>query len=160
MINDNLDFGIGLTGGNYSGHWINFGVQFDVNYDRRFNSREVKLEVIDVIKEFFRIEKMQFKQSINLNDLEYNIIGLDGVIGIAELKLMNTFDDGTSLYGLDSDGKAIDGGVNGYGFYYPFADDQNVTTDEAVANNILRPSVTPAVFEIRNPNTDIKGKVR
>ncbi len=160
MINDNIDFGIGLSGGNISGHYINFGVEFDVNYDRRFDPKQVKVEVIDEIKKFFDINKMQFKQTINLNDLEYNIIGLDGVIGISKLSLVNQFADNRLLYNLDKDGNAVTNGSVGYGFYYPFADDNNDETNEAVANKILRPSVTPAVFEIRNPNIDIIGKVR
>jgi len=153
IINDNLDFGIGLNGLNISGHYINFGVEFDVNYDRRFNPKEIKVDVIDVIKKFFSIEKMQFKQSINLNDLEYDIIGLDGVIGISELKLTNQFADGRKLYNLDKDGNVVTGGSDGYGFFYDFQND-------GIQNKILRPSVTPSVFEIRNPNTDIIGKVR
>ena len=96
---------------------------------------------------------MQFKQSINLNDLEYDIIGLDGVIGISELKLTNQFADGRKLYNLDKDGNVVSGGSDGYGFFYDFGND-------AIRNKILRPSVTPSVFEIRNPNTDIIGKVR
>ena len=39
----------------------------------------------------------------------------------------------------------------GYGFVYDF------TT--ALQNEIIRPSTTPAVFELRNPNTDIYGRV-
>ena len=95
MINDSLDFGFELQDTIFSAYIINFGVQFEVNYDRRFNPTEVKLNVIDTIKDFFKIEKMQFRQSINLNDLQYNILGLDGVIGIKELKL---FQDGNDEY--------------------------------------------------------------
>ncbi len=164
MINDSLDFGVGLTSSdgitknNFSGHWINFGVRFDVNYDRRFNPAEVKIEVIDVIKDFFKIEKMQFKQSMNLNDLQYEIIGLDGVIGIRELKLFQE-DGTTSLFNYDKSGDTM-GNIEGYGFRYHF-DNLNTEGDEAssILNNIVRPSVEPAVFEIRNPNVDIKGKV-
>ena len=148
MINDNLDFGIGLSGGNFSGHWINFGVEFDINYDRRFNPKETKVDVINVIKDFFKVEKMKFKQPINLNDLEYEIIGLDSVIGIADLKLVQKIGE-RKLWNYDKDGVAD--GTAGYGFFYSFED--------AVSKNILRPSVTPSVFEIRNPNTDIIGKV-
>jgi hypothetical protein len=166
MINDNLDFGVGLLSGisnnvnKFSGHWINFGVQFDVTYDRRFVSTGVKLEVIDVIKEFFKIEKMQFKQSINLNDLEYEIIGLDGVIGIKELKLFQINGD-TELFNYDKNGDVLSAtNTVGYGFKYHF---DNLSTDgdesSSIINKIVRPSVEAAVFEIRNPNTDIQGKV-
>ena len=39
----------------------------------------------------------------------------------------------------------------GYGFKYPF--------EGALQNDIIRPSVTPAVFELREPNNDIYGRV-
>ena len=91
---------------------------------------------------------MKFKQPINLNDLEYEIIGLDSVIGIADLKLVQKIGE-RKLWNYDKDGVAD--GTAGYGFFYSFED--------AVSKNILRPSVTPSVFEIRNPNTDIIGKV-
>ena len=104
MINDQVDFGFTLKDNLFSGYVINFGVSFVVNGDRRFNPTEVKLNVIEVIKDFFKIENMQFRQSINLNDLQYNILGLDGVIGIKELKLFqdgnNEYASGRQLYSL------------------------------------------------------------
>ena len=156
MINDMLDFGFNLKENNtiFSGYFINFGVKFEVNTDRRFNPTDVKVEIIDIIKDFFKIEKMQFRQSINMNDLQYNILGLDGVIGIKELKL---FQEGNGegigsrkLYYYDTKGNII-GDDSNYGFPYSF--------DGAEENGIIRPSMTPAVFELRNPNRDIYGKV-
>ena len=97
---------------------------------------------------------MQFKQSINMSDLQYNILGLDGVIGIKELKL---FQDGNSEYATDrqlyyykADGEVM-GTDSNYGFRYDF--------DNALKDGVIRPSVTSAVFELRNPNQDIYGKV-
>ncbi len=49
-----LDFGFTLNDTLFSGYIINFGVSFVVNYDRRFNPTEVKLNVIDTIKDFLR----------------------------------------------------------------------------------------------------------
>ena len=167
MINDILDFGFALDGTGsdvaFSGHYINFGVNFVINSDRRFNSTDVKLEVIDVIKDFFRIEKMQFRQPINLNDLQYNILSLDGVIGVKELKL---FQNGAelgedsnvsrTLFQLDSDGTSLTN-ETGYGFQYSFGSIED--GGSLSAENIILPPVTPAVFELRNPNRDIYGRV-
>jgi hypothetical protein len=154
MINDIVDFGFTTNSNLFSGYIINFGVRFLVNYDRRFNPTEVKINVIDVIKDFFKIEKMQFRQSINMNDLQYNILALDGVVGIRELKL---FQDGNSdyaagrqLYYYKGDGEVI-GTDSNYGFQYNF--------DDALQDGIYRPSVSPSVFELKNPNQDIYGKV-
>ena len=164
MINDALDFGFATQDGTaFSGYKINFGVNFVINSDRRFNSTDVKLEVMDTIKDFFRIEKMQFRQPINLNDLQYNILSLDGVIGIKELKL---FQNGAelgedsevsrTLFQLDSDGTSLTGEA-GYGFQYSFGSIED--GGSLSAENIILPPVTPAVFELRNPNRDIYGRV-
>jgi hypothetical protein len=155
MINDIVDFGFTLNDILFSGYIINFGVRFVVNYDRRFNPTEVKLNVIDTIKRFFKVEKMLFRQSININDLQYNILSLDGVIGINELTLFQDgkpgeYAEGRQLYYYKGDGEII--GVDStYGFQYNF--------DNALQDGIYRPSVSPAVFELKNPNQDIYGKV-
>ena len=154
MINDALDFGFDTNGILFSGYFINFGVKFTVNADRRFNSSDVKIQVIDTIKDFFKIEKMQFRQTINLNDLQYNILGLEGVIGIKELELFQDGGDaGTDnrkfyYYAANAD---VIGTDSNYGFQYIFG---NATED-----GIVKPSITPSVFELRNPDADIYGKV-
>ena len=154
LINDQLDFGYTINDTIFSGYHINFGVKFQVNSDRRINSTQVKLDVIDVIKDFFKIDKMQFRQSINLNDLQYNILGLEGVIGIKELRLFQRGNDigvNRNLVYYRADGTLSNNGESGYGFEYNF---QN-----ALVDGVIRPSVTPAVFELKNSNKDIYGKV-
>jgi len=154
MINDQVGFGFTLNDTLFSGYVVNFGVRFVVNYDRRSNPTEVKLNVIQVIKDFFKIEKMQFGQAINMNDLQYNILGLDGVIGIKELKLFqdgnNEYASGRKLYYYKGDGEVI-GTDSNYGFKYNF--------DNALRDGIYRPSVSSSVFELRNPNQYNYGKV-
>jgi len=154
MINDQVGFGFTLNDALFSGYVVNFGVRFVVNYDRRSNPTEVKLNVIQVIKDFFKIEKMQFGQAINMNDLQYNILGLEGVIGIKELKLFqdgnNKYASGRKLYYYKGDGEVI-GTDSNYGFKYNF--------DNALRDGIYRPSLSSSVFELRNPNQDIYGKV-
>ena len=161
MINDALDFGFDINGVLFSAYFINFGVKFTVNSDRRFNSSDVKIQVINTIKDFFKIEKMQFRQTINLNDLQYNILGLEGVMGIKKLELFQDTpdgsDDGTSnrqFYYYAADGSIPDETQNSnYGFKYEFGEG-NATED-----GIVKPSMTPSVFELRNPDADIYGKV-
>ena len=153
MINDALDFGFATQDGTaFSGYKINFGVNFEVNYDRRFNPTDVKLEVIDCIKEFFLIDKMQFGQAINLNDLRYQILGKTGVIGIQTLEIKQDMPDKNRFFrSIGADGTATTDAEAGYGFVYDFVG--------ALQNDIIRPSATPSVFELRNPNTDIYGRV-
>jgi len=157
MINDQITYGFTIPDENgtlFSSYVINFGVRFVVNYDRRINPTQVKLNVIDTIKEFFRVDKMQYRQSINMNDLQYNILGLEGVIGIKELKLFqdgnSEYASGRQLYYYKGDAEVI-GTDSNYGFRYNF--------DNALRDGIYRPSISPSVFELKNPNLDIYGKV-
>ena len=93
---------------------------------------------------------MQFRQSINMGDLQYHILGLEGVMGIKELKLFQT-GEGRNMFNYQADGDTVDDGESNYGFQYEF--------EGAEENGIIRPSITPSVFELRNPNQDIYGKV-
>ena len=45
----------------------------------------------------------------------------------------------------------ISNGESGYCFQYEF--------DNSLENGIIRPSLTPSVFELRDPDRDIYGKV-
>ena len=45
----------------------------------------------------------------------------------------------------------IDGGLQGYGWKYDFR--------QAMIDGIIAPSADPAVFELKNPNENIKGRV-
>ena len=98
---------------------------------------------------------MQFKQAINMNDLQYDILSLDGVIGIRELRLFQDGNDkiasGRKLYYYKGDGEPYEGNDSNYGFQYNF--------ENALQDGVYRPSVTPAIFELKNPNQDIYGKV-
>ena len=172
MINDALDFGVDLNNVDpsnsdydgtkiHSGYKINFGVYFEVNADRRFNPTDVKLTVVDCIKEFFIIDKMQFSQAININDLKYEILGKDGVIGIRKLQLFQDTENieefnasGNNrrvLARVNATGDTLPVGIDGYGFQYDF--------QSATVNDIVRPSKTPSVFELRDHNNDIYGRV-
>ena len=169
MINDALDFGFDLNTVDpsaaeydntkiFSGYKINFGVFFEAVADRRFNKTEVKLDVINCIRDFFIIDKMQFGQAINLNELRYEILGKEGVIGLPTLKIFqSTGNLGNEFSGTERELCSVDalgesqGTETGYGFKYPF--------ENALQNDIIRPSVTPAVFELREPNNDIYGRV-
>ena len=71
---------------------------------------------------------------------------------------MLLFQDGTDeyagsrkFYNYEVDGTTVPNGEVSYGFQYNFT--------EALDDGIYRPSVTPSVFELRNPNQDIYGKV-
>ena len=126
---------------------------------------------------------MQFNQPIYKSQLEYEIMGVEGVRSIGHVTITQNedyFQDGGELLnsptytysysdtgnGVDLDGDGqIDGGfVNqsdgegtvGYGYKYNF---QNALSDDGTI--VLPPNVaTPTVFELKNPNQNIQGRVR
>ena len=160
------------------GFIVNFGVAFDVVAHKTANKSDVKLRCINIIRDYFNIDKMQFRQPINTPDLEYEMMGIEGVRSVNWVELTQDFQQLVNgslsgiisdvLYDIDLDGTEITGtGHSGkYGYKYDFhqfygeLDD----TDEAITqvrnDGIVLPSVTPSVFELKYPNENIKGIVR
>jgi len=164
------------------GYIVNFGVFFDVIAEKYSNKQEVKLNCIQKIKEYFDINKMQFNQPIYLSQLEFELMGIEGVRSIGHVTLTQHEDyngDGNLLTsptytysyspsgnGADLNGDGIiDGGfvdqsnaegTAGYGYKYNF---KNALSDDSTI--ILPPNIsTPTVFELKNPNINIQGRVR
>ena len=100
---------------------------------------------------------MQFAQAINLNELRYEILGKDGVIAIPKLQIFQDTTEidefsGTARILCSFSGNGTTAGTEtGYGMKFAF--------NNALQNDIIRPSLTPSVFELRNPNNDIYGRV-
>tara|TARA_R110002074_G_scaffold24080_3_gene72136 strand:- start:552 stop:2591 length:2040 start_codon:yes stop_codon:yes gene_type:complete len=164
------------------GYIVNFGVFFDVIAEKYADKQKVKLACIQKVKEYFNINKMQFNQPIYKSQLEFELMGIEGVRSIGHITLTQhedyngdgnlltsptyTYSYSVSGNGADLDGDGvIDGGfVNqsdgegtvGYGYKYNF---KNALSDDGTI--ILPPHIaTPTVFELKNPNQNIQGRVR
>jgi len=170
----------------YDGYIVNFGVIFDVIAEKYADKQKVKLDCIEKIREYFRVEKMQFNQPIYKSNLEFELMGVEGVRSIGHVTITQKDDynsdsadanlsNATYTYSFNSDvagnvdidgdgendGMFVDatttgGGTAGYGYKYDF---QNaLSTDGTI---ILPPNTaTPTVFELKNPNENIQGRVR
>ena len=157
------------------GFIVNFGVVFDVVATRGVNKSDVKLRCIDAITDYFDIDRMQFRQPLYVSDLEYDLAGIDGVRSVNYVTLTQEFDynDGNKkVFGPTGAAGESDGGLYnyffdsenmndiftpsdtnpGYGFAYDFKD--------AFRDGVILPSITPSVFELKNPNENVKGIVR
>ena len=163
------------------GYIVNFGVFFDVIAEKHADKQRVKLDCIQRIKDYFRIEKMQFNQPIYKSQLEFELMGVEGVRSIGHITITQDNDyfipnnagenitPPTFSYlfsaegnGVDLDGEnGIDGGfiTNGttnYNFKYDF---KTALSDDGTI--IVPPNTaTPTVFELKNPDTNIIGRVR
>jgi hypothetical protein len=117
------------------GYVINIGVDFVITVYKGFNKKDVLLNCINTVKEFFKIENWNFSQPINLSQLQLEVAKVEGVQSVVELTVSNK--------------TALDGD------YSPVEYD----IDAATKNGIIYPSVDPSIFEIRYPDSDIRGSV-
>jgi len=154
------------------GYIVNFGVIFDVIAEKYADKQKVKFDCIQKIIDYFNISKMQFNQPIFKSQLEFELMGVEGVRSIGHVTLTQKddynsesadadLDSATYRYSYDGEGGFEDSSINGggtigYGFKYNF---QNALSDDGTI--VLPPNTaTPTVFELKNPNQNIQGRVR
>ena len=114
---------------------INFSVDFEIITYPNFNSNEVLESCIVALQTYFDTNRWQISQPIIIPDLFVLLDQLDGVQTVKNVLINN---------------KA--GTTKGYS---QWAYDMN----GANQNGTIFPSLDPSIFEIRYPNTDIKGRV-
>jgi hypothetical protein len=114
---------------------INIAVNFEIIVLPNFNNNEVLLACVTALQSYFDISKWQLNQPILLRDLYVLLDRISGVQTVKNVSITNKA--GTS---------------SGYSQYaYDIAG--------ATQNQVIYPSLDPSIFEVRYPNTDIKGKV-
>ena len=147
------------------GFIVNFGVFFDVIAEKYADKQKVKLDCIEKIREYFRIEKMQFNQPIYKSELEFELMGVEGVRSIGHVTITQEgdyfygdgefFDPPLYTYTYNNGSPQVTDNL-GYGYKYDFQ--TNLSDDGTI---VLPPIIdTPAVFELKNPNQNIQGRVR
>ena len=161
------------------GKIINFGVVFDVVAHKFAEKNLVKARCIQKIREYFLNENMQFRQPIYVNQIEYELMGLEGVRAVNYVTITQDKDwrspgtpdvfnlgDTVGLYTTVYDGSA--GGWTqlsdntGFGYQYDFSQfyDTNEVGSSMVGDGLILPSIDPAVFELKDYREHIKGIVR
>jgi phage-related baseplate assembly protein len=120
---------------------INIGVRFAIFTKRGFNKNEVMLSCVNKLKTYFHIDKWQINQPIILSDITSEILSVDGVATIVKPQ-----EDREDLVIIENKW--------GSGYSSNLYDVANATF-----NGVVYPSVDPAIFEIKYPDTDIRGRV-
>ena len=149
----------------YPGKVVNFGVAFEIVAHKYANKQDVKLKCINSIIDYFNIDKMKFRQPIFTSDLIYQLMGIEGVRSVVNLELTQgtpTFDGDIAfdpnLFKYSVSGDTInESGTDGYNWKYDFENFYNGTHS---SDGTILPSVEPTVFELKNPNENIRGVVR
>jgi hypothetical protein len=71
------------------GKIVNIGVEYSIVTVPGYNKSEVKVSTLLKVKEFFKKEKWQLRQPINLDELRMEIKNTEGVVSISELRIVN-----------------------------------------------------------------------
>jgi hypothetical protein len=115
------------------GYVINISVGFDIIVLPNFNNNDVLLKCITAVKDYFNIDKWQMNEPIILRDIYILLDKINGVQTVSNVTITNLNGGNYSSWAYDIPG--------------------------ATSGNIVYPSVDPMVFEVKYPDTDIKGRV-
>jgi len=115
------------------GYIINIGVDFTIAVYKGFNKKDVLLNCIQTVQDFFNIDNWNFSQPINLSQLNLEIAKVDGVQSVVNVTISNK----TALNG---DYSLVEYDI-----------------ESATKNDIIYPSVDPSIFEIKYPDSDVRG---
>ena len=124
---------------------INIGVKFNILAKVGYNNEEIVLKAIQVVRDFFNIDKWQINQPIVIADLAYQISLVDGVSSIVAPEDNNP----KKLPVVITNKFAVGSGYSGNAY-----DIVSATRD-----GIVYPSLDPSCFELKFPNTDIEGRI-
>jgi len=112
---------------------VNIGINFDIIIKPNFSGRDVLLACTTRLKDYFDITKWNINQPINLSSI-YTLLDQEkGVQTVQNIEVYNNVGGTYSQYAYDIQG--------------------------ATRNNIVYPSYDPCIFEIKYPDTDIKGRI-
>ena len=129
-----------------SGKIVNLGVDVDLFIDKAYNAYDVISQVIATIKDFFDISKHQLGDVIYLSKLSKAITDVDGVLNLMELRIINKTGPG---YSQD---QSVDPIITDT----EYADGVNDKLIDIVTTKYVLNSDMDAMFEIKDPDSDIK----
>ena len=117
------------------GFIINIGVDFDIVVRPNYNNKLVLNSCLLALQDFFNVDRWQINQPIILSDIYSLIDKIEGVQTVQKVNIINKSgtNSGYSQFSYDIKGATI--------------------------NNIIYPSLDPSIFEVKNPTTDIQGRV-
>jgi hypothetical protein len=114
-------------------YYINIGIEFDIFGDSNYNNKELLSSCLTALKNYFIIDSWQINQPIVISEINTLLLRIPGVQSIGKVEITNKNGGNYSPYGYD--------------------------IMAATRNGILYPSIDPSMFEIRFPDTDIKGRI-
>ena len=143
-----------------SGRIYNIGFGIDLFIDKNYNQADVIATVIDKVKSYFNVNEREMGEDIFLGDLEKEIMLLDGVVSLIDMRVYKIYNDSYSkdkcpLPPLTPDGSCdvthsepfnVDGG-------------QVEQIDLMAVDKVLFGDYN-SMYEILNPNIDIQVRCK
>ena len=114
---------------------INIAVDFEIIVLPNFNNNDVILACINSLKSYFARDEWQINEPILVRDLFVRLDKITGVQTVKDIIITN---------------KA--GTTSGYSQYA-------YDISSATQNQVIYPSLDPSIFEVKFPDSDIKGRV-
>jgi hypothetical protein len=112
---------------------VNIGINFEIIILPNFNNNDVLRRCIIALQNYFNIRNWQINEPIIYRDIYTLLDRIEGVQTVKNIYFSNKTGGGYSQYSYDVEGASI--------------------------NQVLYPSIDPMIFEVKFPNSDIKGKV-
>jgi hypothetical protein len=112
---------------------VNIGINFEIIILPNFNNNDVLRRCIIALQNYFNIRNWQINEPIIYRDIYTLLDRIEGVQTVKNIYFSNKTGGGYSQYSYDVEGATI--------------------------NQVLYPSIDPMIFEVKFPNSDIKGKV-
>lgn len=118
-----------------NGFVVNIAVDFSIVLRPNYSGNQVLNKCISALKDYFDIDKWQINQPIFLTDIRVLLDKIEGVQTVKSIEISN---------------KA--GESAGYSKYF-------YDVKGATQNDTVFPSQDPCIFEVKYPNSDIRGSV-
>lgn len=112
---------------------VNIQVEYDIIVKPNFLGRDVLLQCNLLLQDYFNIRNWNINQPINISSIYTLLDQVAGVQTVQKINISNISGENYSQYAYD---------ING-----------------ATRNNIVYPSYDPMIFEVKFPDTDIKGRI-
>jgi hypothetical protein len=118
-----------------SAYIVNIGCNFQIVIRPNYSGQDVLARCILVLKEYFDIKNWQINEPIILSNIYSLLDQVAGVQTVKKVEIVNNVGEssGYSKYSYDIPGATI--------------------------NGVIYPSLDPCIFELKNPDIDIQGRI-
>ena len=124
---------------------INIGINFSILTKVGFNKNDVLLRCVSQVQDFFDIDRWQIGQPVVLGDIAYELSLVEGVASLVPPIEDNPNKEQIVVKNLFDVGQGYSGNI--------------YDMESSLKGGILYPALDPSIFEVKFPNSDIKGKV-